>query len=375
MHNDNSLRVLFTGGGTGGHLYPAIALIEELEERLKNKLQLEILFIGIKRGLESTVLPNLGYPLRTIWIRGFQRGLNFHNIIKNLLLPLRVAVSILQSRFILKRFKPHVAIGTGGYTSGPPLLMASRMNIPFFILEQNVIPGITTRLLSKKAKEIFVSFENTENLMENAVWLGTPLRHSLKNIDQSQAIRFFDLKPGLKTVLIFGGSQGSHAINTFWKDHLLSHLKRNDCQFIWQTGQRDYLNIYNIFRGNPRIYITPFIHEMWIAYSASDLVVSRAGALTISELCLFGKPSILIPLPTAANNHQELNARHLEDAGSAIVVLQNDLNTDILDRKLESLIKDNHRLSEMATNALSLSKTDSAKLIIDRILKFIEDYV
>ncbi len=375
MNKESSLRVLFTGGGTGGHLFPAIALIEELKSKFKNIGSVEILFIGTKRGLESKILANSDYRFRTIWIRGFQRGLSIHDILTNLLFPLKLIVSFFQSLIILKSFKPQIAIGTGGYTSGPPIYVASLMKIPFFIHEQNVFPGVTTRLLAKHAEKIYVSFENTKNYIDNTICYGIPIRLSLKTTDKTQALQFFDLNPGLTTVFIFGGSQGSHAINYYWIEHLESFLKRRDCQFIWQTGQRDYENIKTLFGDNPLTHITPFIHEMGIAYSAADIVISRSGALTLAELSLYKKPSILIPLPTAAGNHQEINARILEKEGAAIVILQKELQSDLLENTLTSLINNNKQLLEMSEKVSALANPDSAKLIINEIMKFVEKHV
>lgn len=375
MHKESSLKVLFTGGGTGGHLFPAIALIEELKSRFKNMGSIEILFIGTKRGLESKILANSDYLFRTTWIRGYQRGLTFHDIITNLLFPLKLIVSFFQSLMILKTFKPQIAIGTGGYASGPPLYVSSLMKIPFFIHEQNVAPGVTTRLLAKHAEKIYTSFEDTKDYIDNTICYGIPIRPSLKTTAKNQALRFFDLNPDLTTVFIFGGSQGSHAINNYWIEHLESFLKIRDCQFIWQTGQRDYKNIKTLFGDNPLIHIIPFIHEMGIAYSAADIVISRSGALTLAELSLYKKPSILIPLPTAAGNHQEVNARILEKKGAAVVILQKDLQSNLLEKTLTSLINNNKQLLEMSEKVTALAKPDSARLIINDIMEFLQKYV
>lgn len=370
--NDIALKILVTGGGTGGHLFPAIALVQELKTRQEEIGKIEFLFIGTRRGIESRILQNSGYDFKPIWIRGFQRGLTFRDIGVNLLFPVRLVVSLLQSYFILKRFQPDIAIGTGGYTAGPPLRVASWMKIPIFIHEQNVYPGATTQMLSKHARRIYVSFEETVNRLEGARYFGTPLRRTLKKVPKDQAIRFFELQLNKRTLLIFGGSQGSRAINRHWAEHISEYLEANDFQIIWQTGQSDYEEMKSEFGHLQPVYITPFIHEMGIAYSAADIIVSRAGALTLAELCLYGKPSILIPLPTAAGNHQEMNARNLESAGASVVVLQCDLNTTKLGDQLKTILQDAEKLNQMAKNALSLARPDSAKLIIDDILDYVE---
>jgi len=226
--------------------------------------------------------------------------------------------------------------------------------------------------LAKHACRIYVSFEETVKKLEGARYFGTPLRRTLKNIPKDQAVRFFELQSNKRTLLIFGGSQGSRAINKHWTEHISEYLEASDFQIIWQTGQSDYEEMKAEFGHLQSVYITPFIHEMGIAYSAADVVVSRAGALTLAELCLYGKPSILIPLPTAAGNHQEMNARNFESAGASIVVLQRDLNTTKLGDQLKTIFQDSEKLNQMAKNALSLARPDSAKLIIDDILDYVE---
>ncbi len=362
------LKILVTGGGTGGHLFPAIALMEELKCRSKDKITFDFLFIGTERGLESSVLSNLDYPFRSIWIRGFQRGFTGRDILINLLFPVRLIVSLIQSFILIKRFKPNLAIGTGGYTSGPPLRIAAMLKIPIFLHEQNVFPGKTTRMLSKHAKRVYSSFEDTREYIKDIICYGTPLRRSLSTVSREQGIRFFELRENLTTVFIFGGSQGSRAINNYWRTHLNDFIAKSKCQFIWQTGQHDYENIKCLFAENPNVYITPFIHEMGIAYSAADIIISRAGALTLAELCLYGKPSILIPLPSAAGNHQEINARIMEKEEASIVVLQKNSESELLEISLQTLIENKSKLAEMSKNAKRLARLDSAKLIVDDIL-------
>jgi len=373
-NEQHHLKILVTGGGTGGHLFPAIALMEELKCRAKEEFTFDFLFIGTERGLESSVLSNQDYPFRSIWIRGFQRGFTSRDILINLLFPVRLIVSLIQSFILIKRFKPDLAIGTGGYTSGPPLRIAAMLKIPIFLHEQNVFPGKTTRMLSKHAKRVYSSFEDTREYLKDIICYGTPLRRSLNYVSREQGIRFFELKNNLPTVLIFGGSQGSRAINNYWITHLNAFMAKSKCQFIWQTGQHDYEDIKYLFVENPNVKVTPFIHEMGIAYSAADIIIARAGALTLAELCLYGKPSILIPLPSAAGNHQEINARIMEKEGASIVVLQKNLESELLEISLQVLIENKSKLAQMSKNAKQLARLDSAKLIVDDILKImVED--
>jgi UDP-N-acetylglucosamine--N-acetylmuramyl-(pentapeptide) pyrophosphoryl-undecaprenol N-acetylglucosamine transferase len=374
QNDQKRYRILVTGGGTGGHLFPAIALMEELKSRFPDN-EIDFLFIGTSRGLESSVLPNSDYPFRKIWIRGFQRGHSCRDILVNLFFPLRLIISLIQSFFIIKQFKPDFAIGSGGYTAGPPLRIAALLKIPIFLHEQNVFPGKTTRMLSRHAKAVYASFEDTGEYIEKITWVGTPLRQSLASVPKDQALRYFELPTAVKTIFIFGGSQGSRALNNYWLKHLEKFIEQSQCQFIWQTGQSDYEKISHFYAENPLVHVTPFIHEMGISYSAADIIISRSGALTLAELCLYGKPSILVPLPTAAGNHQEINARIMEKEGAAIVVLQKDLESELLNEFLQSLIRDNTKLQEMSANARRLARLDSAKVIIDDILKIMEEHV
>ncbi len=365
-------KILICGGGTGGHLYPAIALVEELKSREPELGKIEFTFIGTRRGLEYKVLRTLGYDLRTIWIRGWQRGWTPRDMLINCLFPLRLIVSFVQSYLIIRQIQPELAIGTGGYTAGPPLRIAAWLGIPYVLHEQNVFPGATTRLLAKHAQRVYTSFSESQAYFEQSVCFGTPLRRSLKHIRQDQAQYYFDLEPGRKTILIFGGSQGSQAINNYWAENIYSLLEKGNCQFIWQTGQRDYETLKTIFDDNPVVHITPFIHEMGIAYCAADLVVSRSGAISLAELCLYGKPAVLIPLPTSAGNHQELNARSMEKNGAAVVVLQSELTGTRLEQAIVEILNDENRLSAMKEAALRLAQPDSARLIIDDIIKIIK---
>jgi len=374
MPDQKPTRILLTGGGTGGHLFPAIALMEEIKSRFPENDPPEILFVGTRHGLEARVVPEFAVTFRKIWIRGFQRGRSLRAIFRNLLFPLRLLTSLIQSHRIIRRFHPDFAIGTGGYTSGPPLHVVNRRGIPFFIHEQNVVPGVTTKLLARKAHRVYISFDTTQKYIENAVYVGTPLRRSLKEIDEAQARRFFELRPNLKTILIFGGSQGSLAINEAWLATIRKFADNGSCQFIWQTGQIDFERIRKRFGNHPLIRVTPFIHQMGIAYSASNLVVSRAGALSVAELCTYGKPSVLIPLPSAAENHQELNARHLEKAGAAAVILQSELDCERLHSKVQEIIASDDTLRNMARAARQLAKPDASKIIVDDIFKTMEEY-
>ncbi|MCF7740382.1 MAG: undecaprenyldiphospho-muramoylpentapeptide beta-N-acetylglucosaminyltransferase [Candidatus Marinimicrobia bacterium] len=361
-------KILFCGGATGGHLYPAIALAEQFSEVL-GRNHLELLFIGSSYGLESRVLPEKGYNFKSIWIRGIQRGWRWQHLKVNLLAPFRIVTSLFQSIFYIKHFSPDFAIGTGGYSSGPPLYIADKMGIDLFLQEQNVYPGVTTRLLAKKAQKVYTAYQNTDGYIANTDNRGMPIRRSFKKIDKREALKYFDLKANKKTIFMFGGSQGSRALNQFLSENITKLTREFDCQFIWQTGRKNFSKYEEDFQDNENIYITPYIDHMDRAYSACDLVLSRAGALSLAELCEFGKPSILVPLPIAAANHQEKNARDLEEKGAAKVILEQHLTYSEFSEVLKPLFSNTKKLKKMGNEAHKLSNPRAAQEIVNDILK------
>ena len=324
---NKKLKILFAGGGTGGHLYPAIAICEEFTKQL-GKENLEILFIGSHYGIEKNIVPKLGYNFKAIWIRGIQRSFSWNAIKINILAPFRILSSFLQSYYFVKKFNPDFAIGTGGYASGPAISIAGKLGKTVFLQEQNVYPGVTTRMLIKYAKTIYASYQDSAKYLRNVKALGTPLRVSLKKQDRNLSLEKFQLSSDKKTIFVFGGSQGARAINDFLYENIETILEETGTQFIWQTGKSDFEAINKKHGEHPNLYIQPYIYNMDNAYSAAELVVCRSGALTLAELCLFGKASVLIPLPTAAGNHQEKNARSLEKEKATAVILQKDLTKE-----------------------------------------------
>ncbi len=370
---NKKIKILFSGGGTGGHLYPAIALCEEFKSQLGENM--EELFIGSSYGIESRLVPKLGYNFGKIWIKGFQRDFSFRSIKINLLAPFRIVISFVQSFILINKFKPDIAIGTGGYASGPAIYVAAKLKIPIFLQEQNAFPGVTIRMLSKYSNTIYVSYRESEKYLKNIKFFGTPLRISLKEKPKGKSLDFFKLIPGKRTLFVFGGSQGSRPINNFLYENIEELLEKIDCQFIWQTGPADFDKIYSKYGKNKYLHISPFIYNMDFAYSASDMIISRAGALTLAEICLFGKPSILIPLPTAAGNHQEKNARSLENQQAGIVLLQKNLNIQNISNHINEIFNDKRRMKGMSENARALSKPNAAKEIVNDILKSINKNV
>lgn len=356
-------RFLFAGGGTGGHLFPAIAVAEKIKEL---KPESEILFIGTKNKIESKVVPSLGFDFKTIWIKGFSRK----QLTENLLFPIKVLVSLIQSIIISMKFKPTVAIGSGGYVSGPAIIGASVMGAKIILLEQNSYPGITTRLLEKKANEVHLNFEDSKKYMrfENKLFItGNPVRNNLKLIDKDEALKYFNMKSDKKTLLIIGGSLGAAAINVSIAS-LIPKLIENNIQLIWQTG-KIYFEKFKSLKSDS-IWIGEFIDRMDLAYSSADLVLSRAGATTISEISLLGIPSILIPSPNVAENHQFHNAKSLVDGNAVLMIEEKEINIKLFDTILET-INNYNVLKQLSFNIKQFAKPEAASIIAERAIKLV----
>jgi len=328
----------------------------------------EILFIGTKKRIEAQVVPKTGYKFRTIWISGFRRGLS----LANLLFPLKLAVSLVQSFFIVKNFKPDVVIGTGGYVSGPVLRIASAFGIPTLIQEQNSCPGTTTRMLAEKVDEVHLTFESSKKYFKrtgNLFVTGNPTRASLEHADRKEALSYFGFNPQerLKTLLVFGGSLGAGSLNrAFLKD--IKELIKHDLRIIWQTGETDYRKVLDGTAGiaRDRLWVDKFIERMDYSYSASDLAVCRSGATTIAELTRLGKAAILVPYPRAAADHQTENARSLRDAGAAELIPDNELSSKLVPAVV-SLLRGN-LLEEMGEKSRKLGKPSAGRDIAIRAL-------
>ncbi len=356
------VRVIFAGGGTGGHLFPAIAIADEV---VRLSPGAEVLFIGTKTKLEARVVPARGYQFRSIWISGFHRSLR----IENFLFPLKLVVSIKQALSVIRAFKPQVAVGTGGYVSGPVLRAALMCGVPTLIQEQNSMPGVTTRLLAGKVDEVHLTFESSKRFLrrlDNVRVSGNPTRQDLENADRNDARSFFGFEeqPRRKTILVFGGSLGAHTINEAVRRNLRSIVDAG-LNVIWQTGAEDFLSAGSLASPG-RIWIAPFIDRMDLAYAASDLVICRAGATTIAELTRLGKPAILIPYPHAAANHQVENARTLMQQGAALMVDDGDAGERLPAAVLSLLEAD--RLEAMARESRKLGNPDAAKAIAQRVI-------
>lgn len=358
-----SPRIIVSGGGTGGHIYPAIAIADEIKRRLP---EADILFVGAEGKMEMEKVPQAGYPIKGLPIVGFDRG----NLLKNISFPIKLLKSLNQATQIIKEFRPDIAIGTGGFASGPLLQKASKLGVPIIIQEQNSFPGVTNKILSKSAAAICVAYDNIPQFpAEKTHYTGNPIRTELfQNLpSREEALKSFGLDPSKKVVLSVGGSLGSRTINNAWTASVKDFSEQN-VQLIWQTGKLEYEKIKNSVDENlSGIHITEFIYNMKEAYAAADVIVSRAGAMAISELCLIGKPVILLPFPFAAEDHQTKNAQSLVEKNAALM-LTDQQAPDLLAQTTLNLVKDETKQKTLADNILKLGKPYATKEIVDIIL-------
>ncbi len=358
-------RVLISGGGTGGHIYPAIAIASALQEANPS---LEFLFVGAEGKMEMEKVPKAGFRIIGLPIVGINR----QHMWKNLLFPIKLLRSLSKAFAILKEFKPDLAIGVGGYASGPMLIAAYVKGIPFVIQEQNSFAGITNKLLSKKAQHIFVAYPGMEKFFpkEKIKLLGNPVRKDLiesKN-KRAQAAKFFGLDAEKSTVLVIGGSQGARSINLAIEKGL-QELEKTGVQLVWQTGVPFENQAKQSTAKNPSLssYVSAFIYEMDLAYAMADIVISRAGALSVSEICLAGKASVLVPFPNASEDHQTENALSLVRQQAALIVKDNEAQDLLIKTALETLNNQN-LLESLAKASLSMGKPKAAQEIAATLL-------
>jgi UDP-N-acetylglucosamine--N-acetylmuramyl-(pentapeptide) pyrophosphoryl-undecaprenol N-acetylglucosamine transferase len=318
-------RIVFAGGGTGGHLFPAIAIADRITELVQSKMTVNIAFVGTKRGLENRMRETLGYPLHLINVRGIARSLT----LKNLLVPFILIGALVQSMLLLRKLSPDVVVGTGGYVSWPVLKVAALKKIVTVLQEQNSFPGITTRRLAQRAERIYLGFEKARDHLRTKgriIVTGNPVRASVMNGSRSEAIKAFGLDPEKKTILVLGGSQGARTVNNAVLNSLEKAQLPAEYQLLWQTGKRDYKEVdAQASREVARCTLFPFADRMDLVYAAADLAIARAGALTLAELIACGLPSILIPYPYAAGDHQRKNADDLVARKMAVVINEKDL--------------------------------------------------
>jgi len=369
-----TLRVALAGGGTGGHIIPALALAEGLKQAVAASdhfANVEFRFYGSHYGMETQLIPDAGYAFEPLHIRGLQRSISLTNVMINLRLPFQIMGSVVQANHSLKKYAPHLTIGTGGYASAIPVRQSIKQRIPVFLQEQNSYPGLTTRLFADKAVTVFLTYAEAENYLKDAHTqvTGNPVRAFSGRVERNRAADAFNLVADRPTLLIVGGSQGARVLNRHFEARLNHYLDSMNIQVLWQTGRGEYERYANRFESNPRVTVMPFIKEMHLAYSLADLVICRAGAMTLTELCHFGRPSLLVPLPTAAANHQEHNARSLENAGAARVVLETEIPKGALEREILRVMTDGNLLKQMSAAAISLDRPEATATICEHILE------
>ena len=352
MVNKETYKIILSGGGTGGHIYPAVAIANELKSRFPDA---EFLFVGAKDRMEMEKVPEAGYNIKGLWISGIQRKLT----LKNLMFPFKLISSLWNARKIIKSFKPDVAIGTGGFASGPLLYVAASNKIPSLIQEQNSYPGITNKLLAKKTQKICVAYDNLERYFpkDKIIKTGNPVRQDLLDIDNKtvEAKNFFNLKHGKYTLLVLGGSLGSKRINELIESKL-DFLDTQNVQIIWQCGKL-YYQQYKIYGNTNNVQVFEFINNMDFAY---------AGAGSVSELCIVGKPVIFIPSPNVAEDHQTKNAMAIVGSDAAMIIKEEDLNADF-ENKFSQLVASSEKQKQLSENIKKLALVNATKQIADEV--------
>ena len=366
MNNSQSTyKFILSGGGTGGHIYPAIAIANELKLRFPGS---KFLFVGAKDRMEMEKVPQAGFKIEGLWISGIQRKLT----LKNLMFPFKLMSSLFKSRRIINTYKPNVVIGTGGFASGPLLQVANSKGIPTLIQEQNSYPGITNKLLSKQANSICVAYEGLERFFpkEKIVLTGNPIRKDLIEIENKKIAGSseFNLDKNKLTLLVLGGSLGARRVNQLIESKL-EFFKTHDIQLIWQCGKL-YQEEYSKYNANDNVQVHTFLNTMDLAYAASDIIISRAGASSVSELCVVGKPVIFIPSPNVAEDHQTKNAQAITDKNAAILVKESQLDSDF-NTAFEKLLKSEESRNILGKNIKELALINATKDIADEVEKLL----
>ncbi|NND33636.1 MAG: undecaprenyldiphospho-muramoylpentapeptide beta-N-acetylglucosaminyltransferase [Saprospiraceae bacterium] len=361
-------RFIISGGGSGGHIFPAIAIANALKEEFPEG---EILFVGAEGKMEMEKVPKAGYRIKGLKIVGLQRSLTW----KNVLFPYKLIVSLRQAQKIIREFNPDIVIGVGGYASGPTVAMASFMGIPTLIQEQNSFAGLTNRWLAKKVNRICVAYEGMENVFEKSklVLTGNPVRQDILELPAAEkAYLHFNLSTDKKTILIFGGSLGSRTLNQAMKENR-AVIERSGVQFLWQIGsfyREEYFTCETAQLSN--VVAMEFIDQMELAYHCADLVICRAGALTIAEISVLGKASILVPSPNVSEDHQTHNAKALLSRDAAMMVSDNQASSDLINIALE-VVHDQSKIELLSRNILKLGKPTATQEIVKEIEKLISN--
>lgn len=362
----SNYKFILSGGGTGGHIYPAIAIANELKSRYPDA---EFLFVGASDRMEMDKVPQAGYKIEGLWISGIQRKLT----LKNLMFPFKLMTSLLRSRKIIKTFKPNVVIGTGGFASGPLLQMATSKGVPCLIQEQNSYPGITNKLLGKKVETICVAYDGLDKFFpkEKLKLTGNPIRKDLlavkgKHIEGKDT---FNLIHSKHTLLVLGGSLGARRINELIEANL-TFFEAQNVQLIWQCGKL-YYDRYKHHNDLKHVQVHAFLNNMDMAYAAADIIISRAGAISVSELCIVGKPTIFIPSPNVAEDHQTKNALAVAEKNAAILIKESDLDNDF-QNQFSELISNEGKQSELSKNIEALALVNATNAIVDEVEKLLK---
>ncbi len=359
-----SYRFILSGGGTGGHIYPAIAIANELKVRYPDA---EFLFVGAKDRMEMEKVPQAGYSIEGLWISGLQRKLTF----KNLMFPFKVISSLIKAANIVRKFKPHAVVGTGGFASGPLLKVATGKGIPCVLQEQNSFAGITNKLLAGKVAKICVAYDGMEKFFpkDKIVKTGNPVRGDLVSLsdNKTEALGFFGLRPSKTTLLILGGSLGARRINMLVERNL-SFFKEQGIQIVWQSGKL-YYEEYKKYESDD-VKVTAFLNRMDFAYGAADIIISRAGAGSVSELCIVGKPVIFVPSPNVAEDHQTKNAQSLVDKEAAIMIKETELD-EKFGMVFLDLVNNGALGKKLGTNIKNLAMPNATREIVDEIEKLL----
>lgn len=363
------MKVLLSGGGTGGHVYPAIAIANKIKE---NHPEAEILFVGTANGIESEIVPKNGYEIKTITVQGFRRKIDLENIKR----VIKLGKGLIQARKIVKKFNPDIVIGTGGYVSGPVLFCAASKKVVTVVHEQNSFPGITNKILSKRVTKVMTSFEDAEkrfsqNVRNKITYVGNPIRQELLSVSKEGAKEAIGIPKDAKMVLCYGGSGGFDAINNSMVP-LISEMIEKDIAFIFATGKGYYEEVCKELEGvEMKEYqrVLPYLDDMTNALAAADLVIGSAGATSLSEITALGKASIIVPKGYTAENHQEYNARSVEQAGAGVCILESEINSEILSEKVFEILGDDEKLKVMEKCSYSIGKRDAVDKIYDEIMK------
>ncbi|HBE9428736.1 undecaprenyldiphospho-muramoylpentapeptide beta-N-acetylglucosaminyltransferase [Clostridioides difficile] len=363
------MKVLLSGGGTGGHVYPAIAIANKIRDEHPDA---EIIFVGTEKGIESEIVPKYGFELKTVTVQGFKRKIDFDNVKR----VFKLFKGLEQSRKIVKKFKPDIVIGTGGYVSGPVLFNASMGKIPAIIHEQNSFPGVTNKILSKTVTKVLTSFEDSHKRFPEAaedklVFTGNPVRKEILLSRKNIARKNLSISDEKRMVLCYGGSGGSRKINDAMR-LVIKNMVNEDIAFIFATGKSyydEFMGSINDINLKPYQKVVPYLEDMANALAASDLVIGSAGAISLAEITALGKPSIIIPKAYTAENHQEYNAKSIEKQGAGIAILEKNLTPESLNTAVFKLLGDRELLVDMANASKTIGKPEAIDLIYDEIMK------